>query len=363
MMSLYSCSGCSETIPPQKARLHCEYCANYDQCANCAILEVYRFTASHNPGHKTTLHRTSGYAPSPVNAESPPHPSAWGTMFDMKTLEPTASFIDLASALFDCIDSDRIGLVTPEAISHILDLVECPVVQNPWRKRLTAAVGPDREKEADDGMRKLYNHFSFDYQDRPRRLATTTSQTPCLTRRGFIQYWKADVLAHPNTFRNYTNIIFQNYQPAVWKERGDVPRHVFKERVTYEAQSAIYAQANQAPKPPFSQTMTPQTKSGWTDTISYSSSLPRARAPDRETAPDAQAQRQAEELRRAQAELEELEREKDRRLQDLERRHQLEYNQVMQRMVDDGRRSRERTREVMNEIGQDRDYVIERWYR
>lgn len=131
-MTLFQCAGCSESIPSHKVRLHCEVCYDYSLCANCAILGVV--TPPHAKAHPTTLLRESGFASvqsSPIAARGPQRPlmQAWATLFDMETLEARPSGIDLLSAIFDCV-AEKTGIMTPEAYSSLLDLVDCPIEDN-----------------------------------------------------------------------------------------------------------------------------------------------------------------------------------------------------------------------------------------
>jgi hypothetical protein len=69
----FTCNGCSEQIPPNKARIHCEICPNYELCASCFV--VGQATHNHVSYHPTTLIRTSGLSNSPSLPPPPPLPA------------------------------------------------------------------------------------------------------------------------------------------------------------------------------------------------------------------------------------------------------------------------------------------------
>ena len=80
---------------------------------------------------------------------------------------------------------------------------------------------------------------------------------------------------------------------------------------------------------------------------------------------DLEEARQAEELRRAEKELEELEERYKREAEERRIKNDLEYSRALQKMSEDNMRSADRSREVMNQIGQDRNYYVlerERYY-
>jgi hypothetical protein len=59
----YTCYGCTEQIPPAKARIHCEICPNYDLCANCFV--VGQATRNYAPYHPTILAGPAVYSETP----------------------------------------------------------------------------------------------------------------------------------------------------------------------------------------------------------------------------------------------------------------------------------------------------------
>jgi hypothetical protein len=145
-MSLYFCNGCTEPIPAQKARVQCQECRDYDLCANCAILGT--ITGVHLGSHRTTLHRTSGFAsvpppPPPLPTRNPfPGPAgvssdqqgqstpSWKQFFNAQTWQHTDSFAQLTAAIFERLDTGRTGYMTPEAHSGLLDLLGIPLDEN-----------------------------------------------------------------------------------------------------------------------------------------------------------------------------------------------------------------------------------------
>ena len=151
-MSLYYCNGCSESILPQKARIHCEVCPDYDSCANCYV--IGRYAANHNENHATHLLETSGYVPPPPPAAPPvpqrppvanpsyvpqsasparsqqpavqqPAPPAntprWAPLFD--GIRPTPTLVAFLTNTFQALDTRRADYLVPEQYSAFLDVL------------------------------------------------------------------------------------------------------------------------------------------------------------------------------------------------------------------------------------------------
>ncbi|KAE8445918.1 hypothetical protein EG329_012697 [Mollisiaceae sp. DMI_Dod_QoI] len=70
---LYSCNGCSEKIPTDRARVACLTCPDYHLCANCFVIK--QSTKPHIESHSTTVFKLSGFVvPAPPGI--PPRPAA-----------------------------------------------------------------------------------------------------------------------------------------------------------------------------------------------------------------------------------------------------------------------------------------------
>ncbi|KAI9651014.1 hypothetical protein NHQ30_001051 [Ciborinia camelliae] len=71
-MSLYDCDGCTEPIRPDKARIQCHICTDYNLCANCFVIQ--NVTRTHLTSHPTIVYKTSGTITSAVPPPLPPRP-------------------------------------------------------------------------------------------------------------------------------------------------------------------------------------------------------------------------------------------------------------------------------------------------
>ncbi|QSZ32881.1 hypothetical protein DSL72_002462 [Monilinia vaccinii-corymbosi] len=69
-MSLYECDGCSEPIRPDKARIQCHTCTDYNLCANCFVIK--NVTRTHTTNHPTSTYKTSGTTTPAVPLPIPP---------------------------------------------------------------------------------------------------------------------------------------------------------------------------------------------------------------------------------------------------------------------------------------------------
>ncbi|KAA8564712.1 hypothetical protein MFRU_013g02270 [Monilinia fructicola] len=71
-MSLYECDGCTEPIRPDKARIQCHICTDYNLCANCFVIQ--NVSRSHINNHPTSIYKTSGTTTPAVPPPMPPRP-------------------------------------------------------------------------------------------------------------------------------------------------------------------------------------------------------------------------------------------------------------------------------------------------
>jgi hypothetical protein len=133
--SSYACDGCAETIPDDKARIHCRICANYDLCANCYAVGVV--TQNHTKVHVITVlprsrstdppalpprpnistPQAQGNAASAINAGAQ---GGWKPLFSGSSA--TSTFVAFLTAVFKQIDRDRDGLITPEEYTSFLEV-------------------------------------------------------------------------------------------------------------------------------------------------------------------------------------------------------------------------------------------------
>lgn len=162
-MALYTCDGCLEEIPALKARFHCERCDSHNVCANCYVVGI--FTKSHTAQHVTTMIVLSGTLAIPLQGPPPlpprsagtqqppatassykqqiprkpantqaapqqppseqqqPAPSqdgGWRPLFNGSQATPT--MIAFFNAIFTCLDTQNIGLLSPEQYTTFCDV-------------------------------------------------------------------------------------------------------------------------------------------------------------------------------------------------------------------------------------------------
>ncbi|KAF8849512.1 hypothetical protein BDZ45DRAFT_680466 [Acephala macrosclerotiorum] len=103
---LYSCDGCSERIPTDRARVACHTCPDYHLCANCAVIKQY--SRPHVESHTTMVLKLSGFVvppppgfpPRPAPALPPRQNSTVNTRQAVRVSEmPTANWGALWSAI------------------------------------------------------------------------------------------------------------------------------------------------------------------------------------------------------------------------------------------------------------------------
>ncbi|KAI9734820.1 MAG: hypothetical protein M1834_001898 [Cirrosporium novae-zelandiae] len=282
-MATFYCSGCSDAIPPNKARIHCQSCHNYDICANCYTVE--NFSKDHVSSHPTSLYRTSGYSrppppPPPLpprrvstgpaiaqNAQQPgpssPQASGstrpqWMPLFNPNTM-PTSTFMVLMEAIFTHLDTSRTGHLRPETYSAFLDVQGYDLQQNVSTPYLTNPIITTREKEPHPGIRhqqrshgrhptqtslrqllnRPYNPTPQHYyhpppNPNPRNITTflsqichskspytSNNQMPLLTLRGFTDFTALELLCDPSKGWGNLNRALRHY--GIWRDRGDIP--------------------------------------------------------------------------------------------------------------------------------------------
>lgn len=220
-MPNYSCIACSEVIPEQKARIHCDICPNFDLCANCYVVGAQ--AGNHASYHPTTLVKVSGVmspsmnpplpprrpVPSPsqppsAQVNTPPQRSQYTQQYNNTTptypqssfqsssalpspseppqnfsaglrwqilfngTQPTPEFIALMDAIFQHLDIGRTGYLTPEVYSSFLDVQGYMIEQNVWKKSLSATFGQTKEDMADYEWKSSLDNFSIEHIMVPR---------------------------------------------------------------------------------------------------------------------------------------------------------------------------------------------------
>jgi hypothetical protein len=188
---------------------------------------------------------------------------------------------------------------------------------------------------------------------------------PLITKLGFIELWTIKALSDPTKFQHENNILLQNFQPAVWQKRGDIPRSALPaepsaamvQRITQAKIKFDFAPlVTSAPLP----TQSPATTRASGFTGGSSRNINAQREAEQRRIREA---REEEEIRKAEAELEEMKRKNEHDLERLRMDNEIEYLQAQTRMGEASLRSMDRSREVMNQIGQDRIYEREYYYR
>lgn len=59
LQDLYSCNGCNDEIPTDRARIACHICPDYHLCANCFVIK--QFSKPHIESHSTMVLKSSGF--------------------------------------------------------------------------------------------------------------------------------------------------------------------------------------------------------------------------------------------------------------------------------------------------------------
>ncbi|KAL5336303.1 hypothetical protein BJX70DRAFT_287756 [Aspergillus crustosus] len=201
----------------------------------------------------------SVYLDEQQNTQQPPRqhpPTGWTSLFDQE-MKPTPSFTRLIEELFQHLDSQRTGLISPEAYTAYLDACGAPPHQNIWK------ASRDRNPNTGYDMadRELKDHFTAygtDIALRPRTppstpvkspldplsylppaqraamsrfmpaQSTATSlsggQKPMLTFRGWTHLTVLSVLLDPSSSWGQLNRAIETFRIPVWREWGDIPR-------------------------------------------------------------------------------------------------------------------------------------------
>jgi hypothetical protein len=249
--------------------------------------------------------------------------------------------------------------------------------------------GPGREHEADAALRKYMECLRIDHVLRPfapagPRSVSSARLMPLITPLGIAGVFLMESLTRPDQACDMLNILLQNYQPAVWRERGDVPRWALPPGPDPAfARQAAAARARLTPPPPrvtdaSLSRPTAQATAGLAARNmgpQHAVAPPRQVAsPTRQVAPPNYTARErapatawdeelrAAELRKAEEELEEMQRDMERQRERTIINNQLQYIEAQKRNHEANLRSMERNMEVMREIGQDRYYRTEYYY-
>ncbi|KAL4884450.1 hypothetical protein BJY04DRAFT_215416 [Aspergillus karnatakaensis] len=204
-------------------------------------------------------------SPQPVSHEeprntAPPPPqyptTAWAPLLT-QDMKPSPSFIRLIEELFQHLDPQRTGLISPEAYSDYLDACGAPPNHNIWRA--SCARNPNTGYDMAD--RELTDHFtaySADFALRPRTPPSTPvkspldplsylpqaqrdamsrfmpsqsaarslsgGQKPMLTFRGWTDLTVLSVCLNPSAAWGQINRAIQTFRIPIWTEWGDIPR-------------------------------------------------------------------------------------------------------------------------------------------
>ncbi|KAL4866102.1 hypothetical protein BDV12DRAFT_139842 [Aspergillus spectabilis] len=183
-------------------------------------------------------------------------PTGWTPLFD-QGMKPTPSFVRLIEELFQHLDPQRTGLISPEAYTEYLDACGAPPNQNIWKASRTRTP----EYGYDIADRELADHFTAyaaDFALRPRTPPTTPvnspldplsylppdqratmarfmpppkastflsgGQKPMLTLQGWTHLTVLSVLLDPSSSWIQINRVIRTFRIPVWTEWGDIPR-------------------------------------------------------------------------------------------------------------------------------------------
>ncbi|CZT45774.1 uncharacterized protein RSE6_06120 [Rhynchosporium secalis] len=175
-----------------------------------------------------------------------PQPEKWEALFDGDST-PTPIFVALMSTIFNHLDTDHTGFLSPETYSDFLDTQGCE--ENIWKQALERAEG-EHSKELADLELSLYfadlliSHVlkfrlrtpsaspNAEPQSAVRRKIRNSLQfdanMPMISRQGFIDVCKVEYMKDPDMGHEYLGRVIKEY--GIWKELGDVPREVLPEK-------------------------------------------------------------------------------------------------------------------------------------
>ncbi|KAL3417485.1 hypothetical protein PVAG01_10495 [Phlyctema vagabunda] len=294
-MSLFQCDGCSENIPAQKARIHCEVCQpEYNACANCYVIGNY--SKEHQENHATVLKVQSGIVPRapslPQRPTLPPRPSTIPQMQRPETFtrssdsapsadqppgrgwspllvgsKPTPTLVTFLEIVFVRLDTQKTGHLTPEQFSGYCDIQGYALEHDPWKQHMKPQFGSSPTDRADYELRQVYENFSIDHTLQKRSVRSTSGSRlsammgdmmqstrfsggmmPMLTRKGFIDIMVVEFAGVPSIGWQRVNRTAQHFN--IWREWGDVPRDVLPDSTPADladrikrAHAAMQAQA------------------------------------------------------------------------------------------------------------------------
>ncbi|KAL4980274.1 hypothetical protein BDW66DRAFT_72673 [Aspergillus desertorum] len=164
-------------------------------------------------------------------------------------MKPSPSFTRMMEELFQHLDPQRTGFLSPEVYSQYIEACGAPPNHNIWKTSNT-------KSGTDIADRKLTDHFtaySVDFTLRPRTPPSTPSpmnlysrlsssqhaplsrfmpqipsmsggQKPMLSLRGFMELSLIAVLLSPSPAWGQLNRVIKAYRIPVWLEYGDLPR-------------------------------------------------------------------------------------------------------------------------------------------
>ncbi|CZR68646.1 uncharacterized protein PAC_18545 [Phialocephala subalpina] len=254
----FICDGCRQQIPPQKARIHCQTCLDYDSCTNCYVLG--QFSGNHTAQHPLTLVRNSGVSgqlhPSPQSdlvpssgngqrgvgpqpagnaplqrqqnnrqppsyapkASNPPNGQngPWTPLFNPDS-SPAPIFVAMMQQIFSYLDPSLTGSLTPEAYSPFMEAQGYSAQQNIFEYILRER---PRNQPQSGGLRSTFSSLLSE------NLGGPTNPMPLLILRGFINGGAMDILANTSQGWAYLNRALRSYQIPIRREKGDVQREI-----------------------------------------------------------------------------------------------------------------------------------------
>lgn len=195
----------------------------------------------------------------------------WKPLFQGSNPLPTA--LALFNAVFDCLDTLKVGILAPEQYSAFCDVQGYLQDEDVWKRSNKPTFGSISEDLADYELRTVYENFSIEHvlQDRiapPNNdmaglvssmsglmgsgLANSLSSSlaiprisggkmPMLTRKGFIDITTIEIVGVPSIGWQRINRMTRHYRlQGPWSQWGDCPREMLPEEAPQDVTDRIH---------------------------------------------------------------------------------------------------------------------------
>ncbi|KAH8677780.1 hypothetical protein BX600DRAFT_506788 [Xylariales sp. PMI_506] len=161
----------------------------------------------------------------PIAQRSTGEPSAWSA-FNYPDGAPTPFFEAMMAALFQKLDPQGTGYITPEVMSEFLDVNQFLTEHNIWKSNLKGNALYPPEDVADAEMKAACEAWFFDHKvvirGPPGRRQLPYGGMPLLSLRGLTDMMAVEYAADPELGWRGVNASLRRY--GVWPALGPAPR-------------------------------------------------------------------------------------------------------------------------------------------